>query len=200
MRIIRGNLCTPSWRHNVYGEVSVCRNSSLCRYVPMNSASSEMGTFPHVLLPQKWGNSCTMVGPTICADISPLAVGAGIRGDFLMYFATSKMGKYPHNVWFYHLCGYFPMSWETGKFPRVLCYLRNGEISAQCLFVRIFLHAQCQPSDGEISSATTHLNTGEISAHSILLPKHCGHEIFLPALVSIPRYFCITISYIWNQP
>ena len=152
MRIIRGNLCTPSWRHNVYGEVSVCRNSSLCRYVPMNSASSEMGTFPHVLLPQKWGNSCTMVGPTICADISPLAVGAGIRGDFLMYFATSKMGKYPHNVWSYYLCGYFPMSRETGKFPRVLCYLRSGEISAQCFVVRIFPHSQCQLGYGEISS------------------------------------------------
>src|SRR5258708_501708 len=143
------------------------------------------------LLPQKWGNIRTMFR---CADISPFAVPAGIRGNFLMSFATSEMGKYPHNV---SLCGYFPIrsaSWDMGKFPHVLCYLRNGEISAQCLFVRIFLHAQCQPSDGEISSATTHLNTGEISAHSILLPKHCGHEIFLPALVSIPRYFCITIS------
>src|SRR5258705_8589516 len=61
------------------------------------------------------------------------------------------MGKYPHNVWFYHLFGYFPMSWETGKFPRVLCYLRNGEILAQCrvlLFVRIFPH---ELGDGEIS-------------------------------------------------
>src|SRR5882762_6913241 len=98
-----------------------------------------------------------------CADISPFAVPAGIRGDFLMYFATSEMGKYPHNVWSYHLCGYFPMSWETGKFPRVLCYLRNGEISTQtlCGYFPIrsaswdtgrFPHVLCYLRNGEIST------------------------------------------------
>src|SRR5258708_877172 len=73
------------------------------------------------------------------------------------------MGKYPHNV---SLCGYFPIcsaSWDTGRFPHVLCYLRNGEMLCGYFPIR---SASCDM--GRFPHVLCYLNTGEISAPLIL--------------------------------